>query len=436
VSAVVAVAFSTLLLYDAAFVGDYVDRLLHIGEGIAAAGLVLGVVRWRWSGAGDVLEWGVAAGIALAACAVQFALYGHPMAAVGDGFFQVHRAAEVHAGRYFFTSITPKPFFEFPYPVSLYVAALPLWRFFTSEVDLVRLLRGITVVAYALAAVGWYAAARRQWGRRWPALLCVVLFPFARAPFQALANANLTNAFGEAMFGAGMAAVAWNAAGTRVSIPGALTAIGLMSVGFMSHFGTVMGGTATAVVVAFTLIAFGEGRTRRFGLVALAVIAGAALASYVVYYSHFNRVYRESYARVVQAGGQRTAGSKVIAPPAVKVRHWLGQASDDYGRPSLVVAATALAGLLLLLRRRRREALTLVLTAWAAIWVAFTVLEFLLPFELRFNLAVAPVFVCLSAYAVGTLGERSKPGAAAAVVLALLVAWHGAVVGLGCIGLL
>lgn len=433
-SAAVAACFALLLLYDAAFIGNNVERLLRIGEGVGAAGLAVGLLRWRRPNAADVPEWGAAAAVALAACSIQFALFGHPMAAVGDGIFQVHRASEVHAGRYFFTSVTPKPFFEFPYPVSLYVTALPLWRFFPTELDLLRLLRGITVVAYALAGMGLYAAARRQWARRWPALLCVILWPLARAPFQALSNANLTNAFGEAMFGAGMAALAWNAAGTRVSIAGALVAVGFLAGGFMSHFGTVMGGAATAGAVAIVLIAFGEGRTRRFGLVTLGVLAGAALASYVVYYSHFNHVYRASFARVVESGGQRTAGSKVIAPPAVKIRHWLDQASDDYGRPSLVIAGTTIAGLVLLLLRRRREPFTLVLTAWAAIWVAFTVLEFIFPFELRFNLAAAPVFVCLSAYALGTLAERSPLGAAAATVIALLVAWHGLVVGLGCLG--
>jgi hypothetical protein len=434
VSAAMAVSFALLLLHDAAFVGDYVDRLVHVGEGVAAAGLVIGLARWRWPEACGVVEWGTAAAVALAACAVQFALFGHPMAAVGDGIFQVHRASNVHAGQYFFTSVTPKPFFEFPYPVALYVTALPFWRYFPSEVDLVRLLRGVTVAAYAMAGVGLYAAARRQWGKRWPALLCVMLWPAARAPFQALGNANLTNAFGEALFGAGMAALSWNAAGKRLSVPGALMAVGFFAGGFLSHFGTVVGGAATAIAAAIALIAFGEGHARRFGVVALGVIAGAALASYVLYYSHFSNVYAESFARVVQSGGQRTAGSKVTSPPAVKIRHWLDQASDDFGRPSLAIAATSLAGLVLLLRRRRREAFTLILAAWAVVWVVFTTLEFLLPFELRFNLAAAPVFVCLPAYALGAMVDRSRVGAALAMALALAIAWYGVVVGLGCIG--
>ena len=54
----------------------------------------------------------------------------HPLIVVGDGIFQVHRAQVVHGGQYYFTSVTPKPFFEFPYPVALYVFAQPFWSWF------------------------------------------------------------------------------------------------------------------------------------------------------------------------------------------------------------------------------------------------------------------------------------------------------------------
>ena len=104
------------------------------------------------------------------------------MITVGDGIFQVHRAQLVHQGHYFFTSVTPSPSFEIPYPVGLYVAALPFWDFFPSKLDLLRLLRTVTVVADALVGLGLYAVARRQWNDPRAALLAAGLWPFARAP--------------------------------------------------------------------------------------------------------------------------------------------------------------------------------------------------------------------------------------------------------------
>ena len=193
-SAVVAVGMTWLLLQDGAFIGSYVERLVRIGIGVALSGAVLALLQRPL--VGELSEWPIAVGLALGAVAVKLALFAHPGAIVGDAIFQVHRAGLVHAGTYFFTSITPRPFFEFPYPIALYVIAQPFWRFFPSELDLAWLLRALTLSVDALVGIAIWAAARRQWNDR-TALLCVILWLFARAPLQALSNANLTNAFGQ-----------------------------------------------------------------------------------------------------------------------------------------------------------------------------------------------------------------------------------------------
>jgi drug/metabolite transporter superfamily protein YnfA len=51
------------------------------------------------------------------------------------------------------------------------------------------------------------------------------------------------------------------------------------------------------------------------------------------------------------------------------------------------------------------------------------------------NLATAPVFVCLSAYALGTLADTSRFGRVLAAVGAVLVASDGARMCLVCLGL-
>ena len=201
VAALVATGFAWLMWQDAAFAGAYSDRLLRIGIGAGSVGALIGAIRMRWPSIAGVPEWSVAAGLVLAASAVKLALVWHPLAIVGDGLFQVHKAMSVHAGSYFFTSITPRPFFEFPYPVALYVAAQPFWSWFPAELDPLRLLRLLSIAADALIGVALYGAVRRQWSDRRAAFMVAALWPFARAPLEALSNANLTNLFGQGIFG-------------------------------------------------------------------------------------------------------------------------------------------------------------------------------------------------------------------------------------------
>jgi hypothetical protein len=435
-SAGVVAGLGWLLVLDGAFIGAYVDRLAHLGIGIVLAGAAVGLLRWRWPAVGALPEWPTAVGILLAATAVELALFAHPLAVVGDGIFQVHRAMLVHAGTYFFTSVTPKPFFEFPYPVALYVAAQPLWRWFSSPLDQVMLLRGLAVCADAAVGVAIYAAARRQWNDPRTALLCAGLWAFAAAPLQALSNANLTNAFGQAIFGVGMGVIAWNAAGERAGVTASIAAAGLLAVAFLSHFGVVSVGVPILCAVAAMMLAAGRGQVRRFGVRVLGILLVAVAVSYGVYYSHFNPVYRATLARVASYGAGAQPGSKLVATPAVKLRRWFDCTSDDYGPPAFPLLAAAAAGVLLVVMRRRREAFTLVLVAWVLAWAALTALEIFTPIEMRANLAVAPALVCLGAYALGALASRSRPGAVMAGACALVISWDGVRVTLMCLGVL
>jgi hypothetical protein len=434
VPAAVAAGFTWLLLQDGAFIGTYVERLVPIGAGVVLIGALVAVARWRWPVVAGLPEWSIAVGLVLAVSAVKLALFAHPLATIGDAIFQVHRAQIVHGGNYFFTSITPRPFFEFPYPIALYVTAQPLWRFFPSELDLVRLLRGLTLAADALVGLALYAAARRQWNDRVAALLCAVLWPLARAPFEGLSNANLTNVFGQGIFGVAMGLIAWTAAGKRTSVVAMLSACGLLVVSFLSHFGTVSAGVPILFAVGTVLWAGGRANVHRLGAWVLAVTLAAAAVSYAVYYSHFTPVYRTTIARVLSREGEAPTRS-MVAPPAIRFRRWIAGGSDDYGLPGLPILVGALAGFVLLAHRRRREGVSLVLAGWALVWAVFAVLSIFSALTVRVNLATAPVFVCLCAYALGTLWARSRLGAALAVACTLVFAWNGVRIGLMCLGL-
>jgi hypothetical protein len=431
----VTVGFSWLLLQDAAFIGTYVDRLLNISIGVALIGAIVAVARIRWPAPSMLPEWSIAVGLVLCASAVKLAFFTHPQVAFHDAGFQIHRAGYVHAGTYFFTSVTPSPGFEFPYAIALYVTALPFWRFFPSVLDLAALLRGLALGADALIGLALYAAARRQWNDRVTALLAAALWPFARASAQALGHANLTNLFGQGLFGVAMGLLAWSAARPRTSKWPVAAAGGVLVMAFLSHFGTLLVGVSILATVGMILIGFGGAHLRSLGVWVLIVTLAAAAVSYGVYYSHFNEIYRKTITRVI-SGADKQAKNSMVAPAGLKARRWITEDpfSNDYGLPGLPLFVGASVGAVLLARTRRREGMTLLLAGWALVWVSFSALGIVSRVELRTNLAAAPMFVGLGAYALGTVALRSRTGAALATVGVLAVVWSGVQVWLSFLG--
>lgn len=431
---VIAFTFTWLLLQDGAFLGTFVDSLLHLGAAAAATGVVVALVRTRWPSVAGVPDWGMALGLVLGVTIVKLAFFSHPLATIGDGIFQVHRAQQVQDGTYLFTSITPRPFFEFPYAIGLFVAAAPFWSWFATDVDHVWLLRTIALVADALVGLALYAAAWRVWRHRMLALVVAGLWPFARAPLEALCNANLPNVFGQGLFGVAMAGLVWSLVPTRPSWAVAGGTVVVLAAAFLSHFSTVSIGVPLLVAVAAVVaVAGGPGRGRRAAWV-LAIGLAAATVSYAVYYRHFGDVYRATIERVVSHDAVDEPGSAIAASPIVKLRRWISGTSDDYGLPGVPLGIAAAVGLGFIVRERRRDPFTLVLVGWLAAWVIFTTLGVLTAVQMRANLASAPVFVCLGAIGLVGLGRHGTSGAALAVVLTLAIVVNGARLWFMCLG--
>ncbi len=426
-------AFVWLLLQDGAYLGGYADSLLAVAAGAAVVGAVVAAARERWPTLAGVPDWSVAAGLVLAPTVVKLGFFNHPLATIGDGIFQLHRAQMVRAGSYFFTSITPRPFFEFPYAIGLYVTAMPFWSHFSTDVEQVHLLRGVAVAADALVGVAVYFAVFRQWRDRRAAMLVAGLWPFARAPFEALCNSNLTNVFGQGLFGVAMAGVAWLAA-AGPSVPASVLTVVFLTAAFLSHFSTFSVGVPLVGLVGVVLVAGGRDRTRRAGWWTLVLAALAVGVAYGLYYSHFTEVYRATWARIGSHETVDAAGSSIAASPATKLQRWASGTSDDYGLPGLVLAAAAAVGAFELGRRRVREGVTLVLGGWLAIWLGFTVLGIISAVQMRVNLAAAPLFVCLGAYGLATWSSRSGTSRLLAALATAAIVVNGARLWLMCLG--
>ncbi len=333
-------------------------------------------------------------------------------------------------GHYFFTSVTPRPFFEFPYAIALYVTAMPFWNWFHGELNHVLLLRGLAIAADGLVGVAMYFALRRAWGDARPALLFAALWPFAMAPQGALCTANLTNHFGQSMFGIGMGLVGWMASATRTSVTALIGLTALLTIGFLGHFSTISVGVPLVGLAAASLFVLGRGASRRLGVWLLAAGIAAAAISYVVYYSHFHDVYAKTIERVAAREGEAPARS-MVAPVSVKAGRMVAETRAIFGVPVLFAA---IVGLIWLWRRHPREGWTTILTGWSVTWLGFTLLAVFTAVEMRAGLAAAPLMLALACFALGGAARKSRAGAIAAGAVAFAIAWGGLSLWMSCLG--
>jgi hypothetical protein len=416
-----------LLNLDAAFLGDdYVWRLVRFDLGLAAVALMFaGAARIRNASIESSAR--VAVTAVLIVLALRTAVFLHPSATKGDGFFQVHRAQLVHAGQYFFTSLTPRPFFEFPYAPGLYVVAMPLWAYSPTETDRLILLRTTALVTDAVAALALFLVVRRFWGPG-PAILAAALCQLVPVGLHTACTANLTNVFGQSLFAVALLLACWSLDRLHQALWAGGLAL-LLAAAFMSHFSTLA--TGVPIVLAVVLGWWTRAESRRGAAWMAAALAVALTLSYVVYYSHFHEVYARTLSRILDTDGQAQARS-MVAPVSVKMARFVRALRYDYyGAPLL---AGGLLGLAALAARRTSDAWTRALAGWLAIVIGFFVLGIVSPIEMRAALSAQPVVAALFGLGAGALWVRGTPGRIAAVILVGAAAARGVLDWLGCLG--
>jgi hypothetical protein len=171
------------------------ETMLGFAIWIASATVALVVVLDRLRA--TALQNSARAVIALSAVVLYLKLLGllHPSKLVVDAVFHAHRLEWVLAGRYFFTQPMPGGV-SFPYAIGLYVFAAP-WSIIVH--DHVSLLRVVVCAAEVLAGALLYPLIVKTWRDPLAAVLAVVLVNLVPLMYGLVGNANLTNAFGEAV---------------------------------------------------------------------------------------------------------------------------------------------------------------------------------------------------------------------------------------------
>jgi hypothetical protein len=346
----------------------------------------------------------------------------HPSKVVVDALFHAHRLDDVLAGRFYFTQLSTSAT-PFPYAIGLYVFAAP-WAFLTT--DHVALLRVVVSAAEIVAGALLYPMVVRAWGNRLVGALAVALFSLVPASYGIIGNANLTNAFGQAVSVVAVTAVVLSA--ERLRQVGPFLGVGLLvTLGLMCHVSTVVLLTSTLVAVAALFYWFGAQSLHASARSILLVTVVALLASTLLYWGHFGAVYSAQVDRMrvsvgatlrtdgAASGPNQSMRNKESAVPALgrttlplsaRVTQTFSQTVSSFGWPILLLA---LVGTWRLTLEGARDRLGLAIGGWGVVCLAFVAFSTITPgsrtyqqdafeFISRVEHATMPAAVLLSAH--------------------------------------
>jgi hypothetical protein len=316
----------------------------------------------------------------------------HPSKAVIDALFHAHRFDDVLVGRFYFTQLSTSAT-PFPYAIGLYLFAAP-WAFLTT--NHVALLRVVVSSAEIVAGALLYPMVVRAWGNRLVGAVAVALFSLVPASYGIIGNANLTNAFGQAVSVVAVAAVVLSA--ERLRQVGPFLGVGLLvTLGLICHVSTVVLLTSTLVAVATLFYRFGDQSLRASARSILLITIVALLGSTLLYWGHFGAVYSAQFERMrVSAAATQRAGesgsgpngaarSEDSAAPALgrgtlplsaRVKQTLSQTVSSLGWPILLLA---LVGIWRLTLEGARDRLGLAISGWGVVCLAFVAFSALAP---------------------------------------------------------
>jgi len=375
-----------------ALFGSYPVSVVHLAFSLALAmaGLVLLIDAARKEPLRNTARFVIT--FSAGALYLQLLALLHPSKAIVDALFHAHRFDAVLAGQFYFTQLSTSAT-PFPYAIGLYLFAAP-WAALAS--DHVALLRVVVSTSEVVVGALLYPMIVRTWGNRLVGAVAVALFSLVPVSYVTIGNANLTNAFGQAVSIGAVAAVMLSAG--RLRLVGPFVGVGLLvTLGMMCHVSTVVLLTSTLVSVAGLFYWFGAPTLRASARPILLVTIVAVFASVALYWGHFGSVYsaqiermRASAAATQKAGGppngpvpaesesQTTAPAlgRATLPLSVRAEQAIEQTVDSLGWPIFLLA---IIGLWRLAVEGARDRLGLVIGAWGLVWLAFVAFSVLSP---------------------------------------------------------
>jgi hypothetical protein len=382
--------------------------------GVAAVWIVNGVRRQRLSA--PALG---AVTLSLGACYLKLLVLLHPSMPIGDGLFHAHRLGYVLAGRFYFTSMAPGDYL-FPYPIFLYLVAAPFSVLTTDVLDRVALLRTISTVADAMAATLLYWMIVRATSNRLAGVASVAWYHLIPMTAWIMTWGNLTNAFGQTLFVASVAAVvALPVEQGRRGTVALLTTVAAAAL--LSHPSTCALLTAVLAATGGVYAWRGGPELRPAARGILLATAVAAAIAIIVYYAWFPAVYVSELSRVASdSSGQAAAHASSFF---TRVADAGDLAARYFGWPAVVAAGV---GAWRLAKAHDQRRFTLLLVAWAATFASFLLVGIFTPIGLRYHFATFPALAIVAGYGWAWAWQRTMPLRFAAAAVMGAAGWIGA----------
>ncbi len=345
---------------------------------------------------------------------VKMSVLFFPLFVSSDADFQANRLLNVMEGDFYTTSVSQHvPPFRIPYPVSLYILAVP---FAASGIDRVSVLKGITALFDVGVGLVLIFLARRFLGGLRAGVLAAVVYQLVPVNMLAFSAGNFTNLFGVAattMFVGFLLAAA--ASGSTISIAGAVV---FSFLALTAHFSTFLFGLVLwpALLGAIYLLAPPSFVSPRARWVLPAAVAGSvvlALAYFTGYLdlvtSQWERVFSRDYA----------SGAAAVAGPLDKLAFNIPFYRGQLGTVFILLA---IVGGVPILIRPLSSSFHAAATAWMGVMVLFFILDLTTALEVRYVLQTLPLLALFAGSYLSTSWERGRFGKfAVAVVLVYLI---------------
>jgi hypothetical protein len=360
----------------------------------------------------------VAVALSAVACYLKLLVLLHPAAPIGDGVFHAHRLESVLGGRFFFTSLAPGDY-TFPYPVFLYIVSAPFSMLARDTLQRMDLLRIVVTVSDAVAGALLYPMIVRPTGNRIAGVVSVAWYHVIPMTAWIMTWGNLTNAFGQALFVAALAAAVAIPV-TRSRRARAVVAM-LAAAALLSHPSTC---AILAVVLGATAATFWwSGERLREASVGVGVAgAAAAVFALVTYYAWFPTVYAREFTRIAAASGTAISRASPNLPMSARIMQVPELALDYLGWPALVIGAI---GFWRLAVDRVNPMVGWLIAAWVGSCVAFLLVGIVTPVQMRTYFALFPAFAVAAAFGSVWAWRHNLVLRAGLVAIATFALWLG-----------
>ena len=398
--------FAYLLGQESVLFSSYPQSVVTLAGTALGASAVLRVVlrRAHWLGS---MERSILIGVLVGSLLLKLAGLFYPLFFSSDAQFQANRLEEVIEGNFFTTSVTQHdPPFRIPYPVSLYVLAVPLTSLGVEPITVLKLLTTLADLSVGLVLAFFGARFLRDVRA---GILSAAVYQLVPLNFLAFSSGNYTNLFGAA-FTVIFLAFLLLATRSRHSLP-LLGAFAASLIALTAHFGSFLYGILLwpAWLVAVCWIAPSELEPRRRKHILAVVSTSFALAC--IYYLGYAEMFLDQWGRAFSS--DYATGEQVAEGPLAKLAFNWAFFREQVG---IVFALLAFAGAIPSLARWRQSPFHAAVTAWLGVTTVFFFLDLTTAVEVRYVLQILPLLALFAGSFISRAFQKKWSGRLVGVV--------------------